>query len=451
MPRMAPKTVLVHLESISLVFYTLDLSSQYNYQEMIKHIAICTPSWPPGSLSNGIVTYNGYMAKELNKSGLVPHIVVDSGHYFGHSDIYVDIDIHTYPSRLESSNIIQKIERQLGFYFDKNYIFQESAHLLSKAIGQIEKNFVLDIVEIEESFGIPYWLQSRISTPIVTRLHGPHFLNAIINGIPQDHQFHWRVQNEGRAIKQAIGVSAPSQNVLTETQNYYQFDLENAVVIPNPIEATTPEKRWKYQSCQPRQIAFIGRFDRHKGGDIMLEAFKAALDVYPDLTLCFAGTDPGLLDEGGRRWSLKEYLASFFPDHIIHSQLKILGRLTPSEAKQLRLDSYITIIPSRYETFSYTTLESVSQGCPTIAANVGGIKEIVNHGHNGLLFEAGNAKDLTVKILQLIDNLDLATKLGSMAAVDCQGRFSPSAIVQQTLDYYDEVKKRWQTKPKGSQ
>lgn len=183
----------------------------------------------------------------------------------------------------------------------------------------------------------------------------------------------------------------------------------------------------------------------------MLEAFKAALDVYPDLTLCFAGTDPGLLDEGGRLWPLKEYLANFFPDHVIHSQLKILGRLTSSEAKQLRLDSCITIIPSRYDNFPYTALESVSQGCPTIAANVGGIKEIVNHGHNGLLFEAGNAKDLTAKILQLIDNPGFATELGSMAAVDCQGRFSPSAIVQQTLDYYNEVKKRWQTKPKGPQ
>jgi len=45
----------------------------------------------------------------------------------------------------------------------------------------------------------------------------------------------------------------------------------------------------------------------------------------------------------------------------------------------------VTIVCSRYETFGTTLVEAMSLGCPVVAADVGGISEIIQHERNGLL------------------------------------------------------------------
>ena len=80
-------------------------------------------------------------------------------------------------------------------------------------------------------------------------------------------------------------VSAPSRNVLEQVRDFYGLALPDAEVIPGPTRPVPATERWKLEDCDPVQVLFIGRFDRHKGGDLIIEAFGRVLKVVPEARL----------------------------------------------------------------------------------------------------------------------------------------------------------------------
>jgi len=54
---------------------------------------------------------------------------------------------------------------------------------------------------------------------------------------------------------------------------------------------------------------------------------------------------------------------------------------------ELYRNAYVTVMPSRYEAFGLVAVESLSCGTPVLAADTGGLREIVWNGENGFLFE----------------------------------------------------------------
>ena len=110
--------------------------------------------------------------------------------------------------------------------------------------------------------------------------------------------------------------------------------------------------------------------------------------------------------------------------------------LPPSEIQKLRQKHYLTISASLFEVFGYTVLEAMSQGCPIVTSDAGGIPELINHDINGLLFSAGDADDLTARIQQMLDNPTVAKSLGSKALEDSRDLFSPSRSAVFAEDVY---------------
>jgi glycosyltransferase involved in cell wall biosynthesis len=97
------------------------------------------------------------------------------------------------------------------------------------------------------------------------------------------------------------------------------------------------------------------------------------------------------------------------------------------------------VVTSRYESFSLSLLEALSTGCPVIAPAVGGIKEIVSDGFNGILAEPNSAESIAEKIIALIGDTEKMKSLSKNAVEDCQDKYHPKIVAQQTLDYYNSL------------
>jgi glycosyltransferase involved in cell wall biosynthesis len=93
--------------------------------------------------------------------------------------------------------------------------------------------------------------------------------------------------------------------------------------------------------------------------------------------------------------------------------------------------SNAAVLPSFWEGLSNALLEAMASGLPVIASAVGGNPEVVQHEHNGLLFEADQADQLANAIERLVNDLSLATALGSRARQDIATRFSVSTMIHQ--------------------
>ena len=396
-------------------------------------VGFFSPGWPPETTQNGVVTYVSSIVDGLSELGHQSHIFAPP--FRKQSPTQTAIDI----TRGRPSDFFEKLHTRIN---SEIYYANDFAKNVQRNIKTLEKTSRLDLFEMEESMGLPHFLKRRINTPIITRLHGPWFLNGAILGLQTDDAFTRRVQREGKAIAEALAISAPSRNVLELTREYYGLPLEEAVVIPYPIASVPKTQQWKIETCDRNLIVFIGRFDRHKGGDLMIDAFAKTIRQKPDLKLCFIGPDRGFKDNYGRVWQLEEYIQERLPNALEKGQISWLGAQPPQTLREMRLRAYLTVVPSRYETFGYTALEALSQGCPIVGADSGGIPEIISDGITGQLFRSGDSEDLAIKITHLLNNPEVVAKMGEQAGQNCERRFSLKAIAQQSLDFYHEVLER---------
>jgi glycosyltransferase involved in cell wall biosynthesis len=314
-----------------------------------------------------------------------------------------------------------------------------SSRLLLTTVRRAIAEQGIQIFEMEESFGMARLVRQATSVPVCVRLHGPWFLNGLALGVPQDEAFRKRVREEGRAINDADAVTAPSRDVLEQVRDFYALGLPEAEVIPNPTPPILPTERWQLENCDPKQILFIGRFDRHKGGDLIIEAFGRVLEALTEARLRFVGPDRGFIASNGQCWNIKDFISDQIPGALETGRIEWLGQQPSSALAQLRRQAMVTVICSRYETFSLTTVEAMASGCPTVAARTGAIPEVLQDGVTGLLHRSKDASDIAAKIIYLLKNPARAAELGRQAALDCERQFHPDVVASRLVGFYRRV------------
>jgi glycosyltransferase involved in cell wall biosynthesis len=298
----------------------------------------------------------------------------------------------------------------------------------------------VELLEMEETFGLAQLVKRSLPIPIVVQIHGPFFVNGACAGLLEKPGTQQRLKNEGIAISQADGITAPSQDILDRTRAYYQLPLAGAIVAPPPAPAVAHHQRWRLTDCDRNATLFVGRFDRHKGGDIVIDAFRRLAPRFPHLRLWCVGDDRGFVDDGGKEWTLREYIAAKAPE--VAERIDVFGRIPTSDLERLRSRAYCTMIASRYENFPSVVLEALAFGCPTVATRTGGIPEIVEDGVNGLLCLPGDSEVLSAALGRLLSDSSLAARLGERAREDVARRYDPIRHAQRKAEFYLEVIER---------
>jgi L-malate glycosyltransferase len=98
----------------------------------------------------------------------------------------------------------------------------------------------------------------------------------------------------------------------------------------------------------------------------------------------------------------------------------------------------IFVLPSRSEAFSNSLLEAMACGCCVVASRVGGNPELIRHGENGMLFEAGDAGQLSRVLETLLDNPILRRQLAGRARLTAEG-FSIATSARRMGQIYEEL------------
>jgi glycosyltransferase involved in cell wall biosynthesis len=394
-------------------------------------IGLVTPGWPAEAFSNGVVTYVATLLPSLCKMGHGVALLAGQ----------VDADLRD-PTIYDLARFLpsRRLPRRL-LYGLASRIFPRSTRLrlFASIAQQMISEHAVEIVEMEESFGAAANLRSSVSIPVCVRLHGPWFLNGPATGAADDDAFRERVRAEREGIAVADGVSAPSRDVLDRVRAGYSIELPEAEVIPHPVAPVPAGARWKLPASDTSRVLFVGRFDRHKGGDLIIEAFRQILKEVPRARLSFVGPDRGCVTDDGRSWSLPEFVHARLPGALESGQIEWLGQQPLAALGPLRRSALVTVVASRYETFCYTAAEAMALGCPVVATGAGAIPEIVQHGSNGLLCRPEDPADLAEKVVGLMSDPARAAALGRQAAEDCERLYHPDVIAGRIIAFYRRV------------
>jgi len=164
---------------------------------------------------------------------------------------------------------------------------------------------------------------------------------------------------------------------------------------------------------------FVGRLSIEKGVGTLLKAWQ---DI--DYPLTIVGDGP-----------LRQQLEKSAPDNV-----RFVGFKSHQEVLALIVNSAFMIFPSEcYEGFPLSLLEAMAIGKSVIASDLGPRREIVEDGVNGLLFEAGNIKELKNKIEFAIENTSLMQEMGQKARELYLKLYTPERNYKQLMSIYDKV------------
>jgi glycosyltransferase involved in cell wall biosynthesis len=399
-------------------------------------IGLVSPGWPPDAYSNGVITYVASVAEGLRALGHWVTILTSEAAPGDWGDDVYDLSRGGAKRGLRH-RVADWLWRQIA---PPVAINRRAGRGLAMAIGRAVAERGIEVLEMEETFGWGTQVRRAIRIPLSVRLHGPWFVNGRALGVAEDAGFRRRVAEEGRAIRRATSVTAPSRDVLERTRRHYGLALEHAEAIPNPTRPVDPAGRWSADGCTPGTVLFVGRFDRHKGGDLIVEAFARVLRTIPDARLCFAGPDNGLMDNDGRPWGIEEFVDDRVPEARASGRIRLLGRVPHADLAAMRRGAMVSVVCSRYENFPGTVLEAAAMGCPIVAARVGGIPEIVRDGVDGLLHRPGDPDDLAAKIVDLLRDPARAAELGRRAAAHCEREFHPVAVAARMAAHYRRLR-----------
>lgn len=402
-------------------------------------IGLYCPGWPPEGFANGIITYVEAIAEGMTRLGHRPYILAGSvAEPISEAPPAPVLDLRP----LYAPGLPGKVAEALAYRLDPKAPatrIMRIARGLRRVIQGAEGYPRLDILEVEETLGLPGTLGRRRRVPVVARLHGPWFLNGPNQGgDPSSREFARRVWIEGKVLRVVEGITGPSQDVIDRTRAYYNHPLPEAEAIPNPVRLVPADRQWRVETSEPDHIVFIGRFDRHKGGDTILDAFAVLLRDRPSARLTFVGPDRGL-DRDGRRWTLPEYLEHRLPGALAEGRVQWLGRRPPSDVAELRRRAAVTVVASRYETFAITITEAMAAGCPLVATRAGGASELFEDGLHGRYVDPEDPEGMASALAWMLADPARSAKLGAAAAEYCRRNYTPEIVAEQTIRFYRRV------------
>jgi glycosyltransferase involved in cell wall biosynthesis len=132
-------------------------------------------------------------------------------------------------------------------------------------------------------------------------------------------------------------------------------------------------------------------------------------------------------------------------------QLGLTGRLIftglRTDVPALMAGLTVSVMPSLNEALSNSLLESMAAGVPVVATRVGGTGEAVVDGVTGLLVEPADSEALAASIARLLQDPELAARLGRAARQVIEERFSIDRMVHATTQLYQDLLARQEGHP----
>jgi glycosyltransferase involved in cell wall biosynthesis len=162
---------------------------------------------------------------------------------------------------------------------------------------------------------------------------------------------------------------------------------------------------------------FVGRLHPSKGIDPLLQAWG---EVGPGIPLKVVGTGP-----------LDERMAS------APAGVEWLGFRDRDTILQLMRDAAVLVVPSVwYEGFPLTMAEAFATGLPVLSSRLGAMADIVDHGRNGLLFDAGSAPALAAAVREAFADPARLRAMGVQARADFLARYTPDRNYEMLMEIY---------------
>lgn len=329
-------------------------------------------------------------------------------------NVYIDAGLfQRYPIIYLASHCDGNALRKMLVFFQSLLVF--SSALIQRRVGLLHVHTASRASFWRKCF---YMLLAAVArVPVVLHLHGAEF--AVFYANECGPLKRWLIRFVFEHVDRVVVLSSAWQHWVKET-----FKRSCIRVVHNPV--LVPRTPIPWTSRIKDSVLFLGRLGKRKGVYDLVNAAAQVAKTAEDFQLLLGGD--GELD---RVQALAKQLG-------IGDRVKLLGWVQGEEKERHLTSSMIFVLPSYHEGLPMSMLEAMAAGLPIISTQIGGIPEAVTDGVEGFLIEPGEIEALADRINRLLNDPDLAQRMGMAARRKVETTFSTNAIFPRLEELYDE-------------
>ena len=171
-----------------------------------------------------------------------------------------------------------------------------------------------------------------------------------------------------------------------------------------------------------RRIVCLGRLGDRKGSRTLVQALALLAGDRPDLRLLLAGDgDIASVRDEARRVGVAE-------------PRETPGWIDAEARRRALLAATVFALPAREEGLPVALLEAMAYGIPAVVSPVGGIPDYFEDGLHGYLVPPDDSEALAEALARLLDDLDLARRMGVRARADAAAHFAADVVAVRVGD-----------------
>lgn len=268
---------------------------------------------------------------------------------------------------------------------------------VAAALPRLIARFRIDAVEAPDTGALAWFALGARRTgrpwvdqdapPLVCVVHSPTAWVDALNRQPRPtHTLLSQMERD--SARWCDGLVSPSRALADWAVGHWGLAAGSVAVIPYALGALEPLAHRSLASegvaVRPPHVLYVGRLEPRKGVDTLLAGWSRVRTSGAHLEL--VGQDmPDPCSERPFGATCLEAIGSG-----ARATVALRGRMTPHDIERLRDAIPIAVVPSPDDNFPYACLEAMAAGQLIVAARAGGMAELIRHGVDGLLFDAGD-------------------------------------------------------------
>jgi glycogen synthase len=260
------------------------------------------------------------------------------------------------------------------------------------------------------------------SSPLVTHLHSSTIQIARTS--------EWLVRQrllptvviqrilERQQARKSDALLAPTRSILEWSRELWRLPDLPAEVVPNMIDVA--RVRALGETGLPARfpaggpvVAYSGRLEARKGVHVLVRAMRQVWEHIPEARLVLLGADNPY-----RGLSMASHLRDLAGTHV--SRLHILGHRPPERLFPTLRAADVVALPSLWENFATAALEAMALGSAMVVTRGTGFDEFLHPDREAVMVARGDASELSVALLRLLDDAQLRSRLSTAAAVSAR-------------------------------
>ena len=218
------------------------------------------------------------------------------------------------------------------------------------------------------------------------------------------------------SARRIIAFSSHERNAMV---NLYGADPRRIVLAPCGVDLSLfrPMEQERARGILglngEKVFLYVGRLEPLKGLELLLQ-LPAHIDTCEKIRVLVVGGGPGEQEEVDRLRSLAKTLN-------VDEVFDFVGMVDQGDLPVYYNAADVCVVPSYYESFGLTALESMACGTPVVASRVGGLPNVVQHGRTGYLQSWRCPEAFADSLEMIVSSPSLRQSMGRAARLRAEG------------------------------